>query len=197
MTEARKPGLRGEHEGNRNTVARGVPDCFGVPVVTYARMLLLFAYEAAGAQKHPAFPAPSFVEGRGFCIARALSTPRECMIASGRKRHCERSEAIQNLGMLSAVWIASSLPLLAMTAHTVITGHSRSKNGVASARLCPVIHVFFLLAEAKAWMARSSSPRRRAEPVIGPRFARTRRRFCPAMTKRDWVARSSRATTSK
>ena len=31
--------------------------------------------------------------------------------------------------------------------------------------------------------------RRRAEPVIGPRFARTRWRFCPAKTKQVSVAR--------
>ena len=33
-TGARKPGPRGEYEGNRNTVARGMPECFGLPVVT-------------------------------------------------------------------------------------------------------------------------------------------------------------------
>jgi hypothetical protein len=29
MTVARKPGHRGEHEGNRNTIAQGKPECFG------------------------------------------------------------------------------------------------------------------------------------------------------------------------
>jgi hypothetical protein len=28
-TEATKPGLRGEHEGNRNTIAQGMPDRLG------------------------------------------------------------------------------------------------------------------------------------------------------------------------
>jgi putative Ca2+/H+ antiporter (TMEM165/GDT1 family) len=34
---------------------------------------------------------------------------------------------------------------------SVMAGHSRSKNGVASARLCPAIHVFLAYA-AKTWM---------------------------------------------
>jgi hypothetical protein len=33
-TVAKEPGHRGEHEISRNTIAQGVPDCFGVPVVT-------------------------------------------------------------------------------------------------------------------------------------------------------------------
>jgi hypothetical protein len=34
MTGARKPGPREEHEANRNTIVQGMPDCFGLPVVT-------------------------------------------------------------------------------------------------------------------------------------------------------------------
>ena len=33
-----KPGLRGEHEGNRKTIARGMPGVSGVTVVTNARV---------------------------------------------------------------------------------------------------------------------------------------------------------------
>jgi hypothetical protein len=36
-----------------------MPNRFGLPVVTLARVLLRFAREAAGAAEHPAFPAPS------------------------------------------------------------------------------------------------------------------------------------------
>src|SRR5277367_1629354 len=36
MTGARKPGPRGEHAGNRNTIARGRPDDLAEPVVTAA-----------------------------------------------------------------------------------------------------------------------------------------------------------------
>jgi hypothetical protein len=38
-TESTKPGLRGDYEGNRNTIAQGMPECFGQPVVT---MLVCF-----------------------------------------------------------------------------------------------------------------------------------------------------------
>jgi hypothetical protein len=34
MTVTRKPDHRREHEGNRNTIVQGMPDCFGAPVVT-------------------------------------------------------------------------------------------------------------------------------------------------------------------
>src|ERR1700722_9401499 len=38
-----------------------------------------------------------------------------------------------------------------------MAGHSRSKNGVASARLCPAIHVLSLLKESKTWMPATSA----------------------------------------
>jgi len=45
-----------------------------------------------------------------------------------------------------------------------MAGHSRSKNGVASARLCPAIHVMASNKESKTWM-RGTSPRMTVEPV--------------------------------
>jgi hypothetical protein len=48
-TVAKEPGRRGERSISRRTVAQGRPDCFGEPVVDYARALFLFACEAAGA----------------------------------------------------------------------------------------------------------------------------------------------------
>src|SRR5216684_8076210 len=73
----------------------------------------------------------------------------------------------------AARWIASSLALLAMTATTQI----RSS--------CPdLIRASINLREK--FFEDDGSPghraRRRAEPVIGPRFARTRWRFRPVMT---------------
>ncbi len=47
MTGARKPDPRGEHEGNRKTIAQGMPDRFGGPVVTNS-CAFYFAHEAAG-----------------------------------------------------------------------------------------------------------------------------------------------------
>src|SRR5262245_58569600 len=54
------PVPRGEHGAAVKTIARGMPDCFGVPVVTNS-YAFHFAYEAAGARciRHslrPQFP---------------------------------------------------------------------------------------------------------------------------------------------
>jgi hypothetical protein len=46
-----KPGHRGEHEVSRKTIARGMPDCIGEPVVTNSPCYLFFAREAAGAAR--------------------------------------------------------------------------------------------------------------------------------------------------
>ena len=51
MTGARKPGPREEHEGNRKTLARGMPDRFGLPVVT---MLVCFHFSHARLWVRPA-----------------------------------------------------------------------------------------------------------------------------------------------
>ena len=57
-------GHRGEHEGSRNTIAQETPDDPALPVVTML-VCFIFSHEAAGAARHPAFPAPSYLEG--FC----------------------------------------------------------------------------------------------------------------------------------
>jgi hypothetical protein len=44
---AKKPDHQREHEGNRKTVAQGMPDRFGEPVVTYLRAFI-FARGATG-----------------------------------------------------------------------------------------------------------------------------------------------------
>src|SRR5579872_1100889 len=49
---------------------QGVPETFGVPVVTTLVCFFQFAYGAAGAAEHPAFPAPSFSEGRDLAKTR-------------------------------------------------------------------------------------------------------------------------------
>ena len=48
-TVAIKPVHREEHGISRKTIARGMPDCLGVPVVTKSLVLLRFAREATGA----------------------------------------------------------------------------------------------------------------------------------------------------
>jgi hypothetical protein len=62
-TVARKPDHREERGVSRKTIAQGMPECFGQPVVT---MLVCFHFSHARLRvrmKHPAFPAPSFQEG--------------------------------------------------------------------------------------------------------------------------------------
>src|SRR5439155_3223301 len=49
MTVSNKPGHRGEHEGNRKTIARGMPGDFRCDRGDYARVLFYFARETAGA----------------------------------------------------------------------------------------------------------------------------------------------------
>jgi hypothetical protein len=49
-TVTNKPDHRREREGNRKTIARGMPECFGLPAVTLARVFFVFTHEAAGAQ---------------------------------------------------------------------------------------------------------------------------------------------------
>jgi hypothetical protein len=57
MTVATKPGHRGEHEISRKTIARGMPGCSGVTVVTNSRVF--FYTRGCGRIERPAFPAPS------------------------------------------------------------------------------------------------------------------------------------------
>jgi len=43
----------------------------------------------------------------------------------------------------------------------VMAGHSRPKDGVACARLCPAIHVFLAVTPVKTWMPGTSSAKTR------------------------------------
>jgi hypothetical protein len=52
VTVAKEPDRRGEHEGSRKTIARGMPGDSGVTVVTTCTLF-------AAAHRRPAFPAPS------------------------------------------------------------------------------------------------------------------------------------------
>jgi hypothetical protein len=45
---------------------------------------------------------------------------------------------------------------LALVFQFVMAGHSRPKDGVASARLCPAIHVLFAEEESKTWITGTS-----------------------------------------
>ena len=71
MTVTNKPGHRGEREGNRKTIARGMPGVSGVTVVTNS-CAFYFAHEAAGASGARHSLRPLYSEGTGSCITRAF-----------------------------------------------------------------------------------------------------------------------------
>src|SRR5256886_14262657 len=73
MTVATKPGHRGEHEGNRKTIARGMPGDFRCDRGDYARVLTsLIAREASGASGARHSLRPLFRRARDSCTARAI-----------------------------------------------------------------------------------------------------------------------------
>src|SRR4030081_2452775 len=65
MTVANKPGHRGVNEGNRKTIARGVPGRSGVTVVT-TLVCFLLCTRGCGRLRRSAFPAPSEFRGQTF-----------------------------------------------------------------------------------------------------------------------------------
>ena len=67
---ARKPGHQGEREGNRKTIAQGMPVDPGGPVVT-TRCIFLH-HTRLGCIGHPAFPAPSISGRKLNCKTRAM-----------------------------------------------------------------------------------------------------------------------------
>ena len=95
--------------------AQGMPGRSGEPVVTMLVCFIYFAREATGALTHPAFPAPSVIEG--FMQQPGRIAPRE---GGGvrHERHCEptgRANARPMTGsakqsrVREKTWIASSL----------------------------------------------------------------------------------------
>ena len=78
-----KPGHRGEHEGNRKTIARGMPGVTGVTVVTMLVCFVLFRTRGFGRIGRPAFPAPSIVKSGETVFAKlGRIAPRDRGIAS-------------------------------------------------------------------------------------------------------------------
>src|SRR5256885_17013144 len=81
-----KPGHRGEHEGNRKTIARGMPGDFRCDRGDYARVLTsLIAREASGASsaRHSLRPLSS-VGGMFTCKTRAYRAARSRSCGLGK-----------------------------------------------------------------------------------------------------------------
>src|SRR4030088_1236478 len=125
MTVANKPGHRGEHEGNRKTIARGMPGEPGVTVVT-TPVCFLLATRGCGRMRRPAFLAPSVSESGIFTanLARGPRRDRGAVPANDavreltlvcRKTHSSCPDLIRasiylRKSFLRTRWIAGSSP---------------------------------------------------------------------------------------
>ena len=82
----KKRGHRGEREVNRKTIARGMPGCSGVTVVTNS-YAFLFCMRGRGRIARPAFPAPSDGRERDVTSKTRAKTcgeiARPCPYAAG------------------------------------------------------------------------------------------------------------------
>src|SRR6478609_3723072 len=77
-TVSNKPGHRGEHEVSRKTIARGMPGCSGVTVVTTLGCLFLSAPRLR-ARWAPGIPCALYSRRRErSCKTSGKIMPREC-----------------------------------------------------------------------------------------------------------------------
>jgi hypothetical protein len=82
MMVARKPGHQGEYGISRKTIAQGMPDVSGEPVVTNACAFYTYT-RGCGCIERPAFPVPSV-----WSRAENLGTTRAHRAARSRRRIC-------------------------------------------------------------------------------------------------------------
>src|SRR6266550_8347195 len=106
-TVSNKPGHRGEHEGNRKTIAQGMPGETGVTVVTMLVCFVLFRTRGFGRIVRPAFPAPSVSKGERF------------MHSSGGSRRGNAKVCLMNANVLHS---RSSSPGLTLRYAHISTG---------------------------------------------------------------------------
>src|SRR6266581_9041270 len=91
MTVSNKPGHRGEHEGSRKTIARGMPGLLRCTCGDYARVLTShFAREAVGAlgTRHSLRPLFS-LGGRSLQNSGASRRGNAKACSKLASRHCE------------------------------------------------------------------------------------------------------------
>jgi hypothetical protein len=82
-TAARQPGAPRRSRISRQTIARGMPDRFGCPVVACVRKMHISLHaRPAGAASIRCSPRPLDVEGGRYGIHPGASVPRECERAS-------------------------------------------------------------------------------------------------------------------
>jgi hypothetical protein len=94
-TVSTKPDHRGEHEGNRKTIARGMPGDSGVTVVTTTgEHLYPFLPTRLRAHRAPGIPCALYLEGKEFSSKTSGAASRE--IAKLYPRHCEERKRRSN-----------------------------------------------------------------------------------------------------
>src|SRR5258708_39329568 len=76
-TVATKPGHRGEHEGNRKTIARGMPGDFRCDRGDYARVLCFISHARLWAHRAPGITCALCFEGREVRAQLGRFSPRE------------------------------------------------------------------------------------------------------------------------
>src|SRR2546423_11986458 len=85
-TVSNKSGHRGEHEGNRKTIARGMPGDFRCDRGDYARVLCFISHARLRVHRAPGIPcALCFLWAEGF--THSSGTSRRGNAES--RRHCE------------------------------------------------------------------------------------------------------------
>ena len=74
---ANKPGTPGRARSSRKTIAQGVPDDFGVPVLACVRLFRLHAWQWV--RRAPGIPCALFIfERRATDASLGHDLPREC-----------------------------------------------------------------------------------------------------------------------
>ena len=72
-----KAGHRGEHEGNRKTIAQGKPGCLRWTCMLVCAFLCALRTRDRGCSAHPAFPAPSVRRARKLLAKLGRTAPRD------------------------------------------------------------------------------------------------------------------------
>jgi hypothetical protein len=102
-TVAKEPGHRGEHEISRSTVAQGVSDCFGEPVVTCSCAFFIL-HARLRVRRAPGIPC-------ALCFSRdtLISNSGESCRENADARHCdERSDDPPSLTMRAMAGLESA-----------------------------------------------------------------------------------------
>ena len=83
-TVTRRIRRRGEHGISRKAIARGMPECSDCTCMLVCAFFRTICTRDRGCSVHPAFPAPSLLEGQVRAKSRALSARRDRRVMFSR-----------------------------------------------------------------------------------------------------------------